>query len=346
MRQAARGTRAAVAAGSDYATDSGMRMYYKGGNAVDAGVAAMFAAAVTEFSHFGLGGEAPILIRTKDGKVHAIAGVGTMPKLATADFFRNRPLQTGRDCKSEPEKGGLKGMVPVAGLMPALVPGMVEAGLVALREYGTKSFTEVIEPAIELADGSAIDEMRAGTIDRSRAVLRAVADFEGALHAERPGAAAGRDFPPARSGAHAARHGRGGEEGAGRGRQPRGRHRRGARLLLSRRNRAARSTRSARQNDGLLRYEDMAAFRLQPEEPVSTTFHGYAVYKPGFWSQGPAMIEALNILSGYRSRGHEVQFGRVHPYAGGSAEAGLRGSRHLLRRSQVHQDSRWRRCSR
>src|SRR4051794_12426356 len=69
VRQAARGIRAAVAAGSDYATDSGMRAYYKGGNAVDAGVTAMFAAAVTEYSHFGYGGEAPILIRTKDGKV-------------------------------------------------------------------------------------------------------------------------------------------------------------------------------------------------------------------------------------------------------------------------------------
>ena len=52
-------------------------------------------------------------------------------------------------------------------------------------------------------------------------------------------------------------------------------------------------------NGGLLRYEDMAAFRLQPEEPVSTTFHGYTVYKPGFWSQGPTMIETLNILDGY-----------------------------------------------
>ena len=40
----------------------------------------------------------------------------------------------------------------------------------------------------------------------------------------------------------------------------------------------------------------------QPEEPVSTTFHGYKVYKPGFWSQGPAMIEALNILEGFDLR--------------------------------------------
>src|SRR5215467_4864664 len=156
-RHAIRGTRGAVATGSDAAAEAGMRMYFKGGNAVDAGVAAMFSGAIAEYSHFGFGGEAPILIRTKDGKVHAIAGVGTMPKLATAEFFRKRPLQTG-ELTSEPEKGGLKGMVPVAGLMPALVPGMVEAGLVALREYGTKSFNEVIESAIELADGSAIDE--------------------------------------------------------------------------------------------------------------------------------------------------------------------------------------------
>jgi len=43
----------------------------------------------------------------------------------------------------------------------------------------------------------------------------------------------------------------------------------------------------------------MAAFRVEPEEAVSTTFHGYTVYKPGFWSQGPSMIEALNILEGF-----------------------------------------------
>src|SRR5580698_415100 len=134
----ARGTHGAIAAGSGYATEAAMRMYYTGGNAVDAGVAAIFAAATTEYSHVGWGGEAPILIRTKDGKVHSIAGVGTMPKLATADFFRNRPLQVG-EILEKPEPNGLKGMVPVAGLMCALVPGMPDAVLVALREYGTKS---------------------------------------------------------------------------------------------------------------------------------------------------------------------------------------------------------------
>src|SRR6267154_4395645 len=134
----ARGTHGAIAAGSGYATDAAMRMYYTGGNAVDAGVASIFAAATTEYSHVGWGGEAPILIRTKDGKVHAIAGVGTMPKLASADLFRNRPLQVG-EVLEPPSKNGLKGMVPVAGIMCALVQGMPDAVLVALRDYGTKS---------------------------------------------------------------------------------------------------------------------------------------------------------------------------------------------------------------
>src|ERR1700748_2139391 len=144
----ARGLHGAIAAGSGYATEAAMRMYCTGGNAVDAGVASIFAAATTEYSHVGWGGEAPILIRTKDGKVHSIAGVGTMPKLATADFFRHRQLQLG-EILEPPAKTGLKGMVPVAGLMCALVPGMPDATLVALRDYGTKSFAEAVAPAIE-----------------------------------------------------------------------------------------------------------------------------------------------------------------------------------------------------
>src|SRR5580658_11154719 len=154
----ARGTKGAVACGSEYAAEAGMRIYFHGGNAVDAGVATMFAASVSEFSHFGLGGEAPILIRTKAGKVFAIAGVGTMPKLATAEMFRTRRLMPFEILEMDP--GGLKGIIPVAGLMPVLVPGMVDAGLVALREFGSKSFAEIIGPAIDLADGYAIDLMR------------------------------------------------------------------------------------------------------------------------------------------------------------------------------------------
>ena len=53
----------------------------------------------------------------------------------------------------------------------------------------------------------------------------------------------------------------------------------------------------SRAHGGLLRYDDLASFKLTPEEPISTDFRGARVYKPGFWSQGPAMIETLNLLS-------------------------------------------------
>jgi gamma-glutamyltranspeptidase/glutathione hydrolase len=299
VRQAVRGVHGAVAAGSEYATEAGMRTYYRGGNAVDVGVAAMFAASVTELSHFGLGGEAPILIRTKDGKVHAIAGVGTMPKLASADMFRKRPLQDGEvEVRGKNGETGLKGVIPVGGLMPALVPGMMDAGLLALREYGTKSFQEEIAPAIEDADGYAIDEMRVQTIAGSRPffdlwptskahfmpngklpqvgdifrqpdtarTLRAMAEVEKKALAGGASRVAAIDA---------------------------------VRDYFYRGEIARKIDAFSKANNGLIRYEDMAAFKLQVEEPVSTTYHGYQVYKPGFWSQGPAMIEILNILEGY-----------------------------------------------
>jgi gamma-glutamyltranspeptidase / glutathione hydrolase len=297
IRQPVRGTHGAVAAGSDYATGAGMRMLVSGGNAVDAGVASIFAAATTEYSHVGWGGEAPILIRTKDGKVHAIAGVGTMPKLATAEFFRNRPLQIG-EILQRPEPNGLKGMVPVAGIMCALVPGMPDAVLVALREYGTKSFAEAVAPALEFADGTAIDDMRSQSIQNSMEFFTlwpsSMKHFAPNGHVARTGevfrqpdlARTLRSMVDAEKKALAAGAGRLAAIDAVRNQFYRGEI-------------AKKIDEFSKANNGLLRYEDMAAFHLTPEDAVSTEFHGMHVYKPGFWSQGPTMIEALNILSGY-----------------------------------------------
>ena len=293
---AARGTRGAVAGGSNYATEAGMRMYYTGGNAVDAGVSTIFAAATTEYERVGWGGEAPILIRTKDGKVHAIAGVGTMPKMATAEFFRNRPLQVG-EILEPPEKNGLKGMVPVAGLMCALVPGMPDAAMVALRDYGTKSFSEAIQPAIEYADGQAIDEIRSGAIDGSREFFTlwptSMEHFVPNGKVARPGEIFRQPDLARTLRAMAATEKKALAAGASREAAIDT-----VRDYFYRGEIAKKIDAFSKANKGLLRYEDMAAFHLEPEEAVSTEFHGIRVYKPGFWSQGPAMIETLNMLSG------------------------------------------------
>ncbi len=293
VRQPVRGTRGAVASGSEFASEAGMRLFHKGGNAVDAGVATMFAAAVTEYSHFGFGGEAPILIRTKSGKVVSIAGVGTMPKLATADLFRTRTLRPFEVMQRDP--GGLSGIVPVTGLMPALVPGMVDAGLLALLEFGTKPLADVLAPALELADGYPIDEQRSSSIARSRQFFEMWPDSKrhwmpngrvpmpGEMFAQPDLARVLRGMLEAEHKAHAAGKDRAASIDA-------------VRDYFYRGDVARRIDAFSKANNGLLRYEDMAAFKLQVEEPVSTTYRGYHVYKPGFWSQGPSLIEALNIL--------------------------------------------------
>lgn len=300
LRTPVRGVHGAVAAGSEWATEAGMRTYYRGGNAVDAGVATMFAGSVTELSHYGMGGEAPILIRAKDGKVYAIAGIGTMPKLATAEFFRTRRLQPFEVMEKDP--GGLKGIVPTAGLMPALVPGMVDAALVALREFGTMSFEKVSAPALELAsDGFALDDMRSNSIAYSQPFFNvwptSKAHFlpsgrplrTGEIFRQPDLARTLRSMVEAEKKALAA----GASRQAGID---------AVRDYFYRGEIAHKIDAFSKANNGLLRYEDMAAFKLQVEEPVSTTFHGYRVFKSGFWSQGPAMIETLNILDGFEDQ--------------------------------------------
>ncbi len=293
LRPVVRGTRGAVAAGSSQATEAGMRIYHQGGNAVDAGVATMFAAAVFEFSHFGWGGEAPILIRTKDGKVYSIAGVGTAPKLANAALFRNRK-PTPDEVEAARADGEREGPIPSTGLMPALVPGMVDSGLTALQKFGTKSFAEVVQPAIELADGAPLDDMRSGSISRSVRFFQRWPSSQRVFMPEgkvpRPGdifrqpdlARTLRAMAAAEKSTKAK-----GDRAAGI---------QAVRDYFYRGEIARKIGAFSEQNGGLLRYEDMAAFRLEPEEPLKATYKGYEVYKNGFWTQGAVMVEALNVL--------------------------------------------------
>ena len=86
-------TRGVVVTGHHRASDAGIEMLKKGGNAVDAGVAAVFAQAVVEFDRFGLGGEVPILIYlAEQEKVISLNGHGFAPRRATIEWFRERNI--------------------------------------------------------------------------------------------------------------------------------------------------------------------------------------------------------------------------------------------------------------
>ncbi len=296
LRPVVRGTRGAVAGGTSLVTEAGMRIFHTGGNAVDAGVAAMFAGSVVEYSHFGFGGEAPILIRTREGKVYSIAGVGAAPKMATAEFFRNRK-PTPDEVATARSQGDREGPIPSSGLLCALVPGMVDAGLTALQQFGTKSFADVIQPALELADGAPIDEMR------SNSIARAVRFFQRWPTSQKvflPGGQPPRPGDVFRQ-PDLARTIRSmiAAEKAARAKGDRAAGIQAVRDYFYRGEVARKIDAFSKDNGGLLRYEDLAAFRLEPEEPLHVSYKGYEIYKNGFWTQGAVMLEALNLLERY-----------------------------------------------
>src|SRR5215813_7530399 len=90
FRPTVRGVRGVVAGGHPLVAEAGLRMLHRGGNAVDAGVASVFAASVIEFSHFGFGGEVPVIIKPAGKPVTTINGQGTAPRLATREFYKKR----------------------------------------------------------------------------------------------------------------------------------------------------------------------------------------------------------------------------------------------------------------
>ena len=297
FRPVVRGQHASVSAGTPAVTQVTMRVLQSGGNAVDAGVAALLAGAVTEFSHFGFGGEAPLLIRTPDGRVHSIAGVGTAPALMTLEFFLNREKDPELELEAV-QREHKTGHIPSYGTLPALVPGMVDAALLALQRFGTLPFGEVAEPAASLAQQHPIDNMRSRSIAEASSFLRlfptSLAVYAPDGRRPRPGdlfrqddlAATIRSMVRAERAALAA--GKSREDAI-----------EAVRDYFYRGPIAREIADFVKSDGGLLRYEDFAAFRLEVEQPLRTVFHGYEVYKAGFWTQGAVLLQALNILEGY-----------------------------------------------
>ena len=165
MFPAVRGTREMIGAGNSLEVEAGYRILEQGGNAVDAGVAATLAAAVTEQDHFGLGGEAPLLIKMKGKPVVVISGIGVAPKKATVDYYEKRPVEPW-------EQPGLKRPpIPGQGIRAAITPGVVDGLLLALEKFGTKSFAEVAAPAIEDAETFPATEIYSNTLGMFQKII-------------------------------------------------------------------------------------------------------------------------------------------------------------------------------
>jgi gamma-glutamyltranspeptidase/glutathione hydrolase len=300
FRPVVRGKRGVVAGGQPLSVEAGLRILQRGGNAVDAGVATILAASVIEFSHFSFGGEVPILIKLKGQKVVVVEGMGQAPMKATREFFVNR---TSSDEGSTTRKAGL---IPSTGPLSATVPAVLDACVTALDQFGTKTLAEVMEPAIQLADGFPIDELRVQYI-RTRAVI--FAQWPDAKRVFLPNG----EIPKvgdlfvqadlARTLREIVRAERLASKGT--------RNNRHAGLMAARdyfyRGPIARRIGTYMQaNGGLIAADDFAKFAAKVGQPVETDYRGYEIYKAGFWTQGPAMVETLNMLEGFdlKKMGH------------------------------------------
>lgn len=295
MFPAVRGTREMVGAANNFQVEAGYRMLQQGGNAVDAGVASVLAAAVTEQSRFGLGGEMPLLVKMNGQPVAVVAAVGTAPKLATVDYYRKRPA---RDFESAQDFSPIPGM----GIESAILPGVVDGLLLALSEFGTKSFAEVAAPAIEYADGFPLGEEYALFLRNSRKYLElwpASKRFFFGLSAQPESGQIYRMPDLARTLRQMA-------EAEKRARGNRQRKIQAVRDEFYRGDIAKRIAAFSEAHGGLIRLDDLKGFRAELDKPVTGTYRGYEIDKPGFWTQGPVMIQALNILENFdlKAMGH------------------------------------------
>jgi gamma-glutamyltranspeptidase/glutathione hydrolase len=295
MFPAVRGTHHMVGAANNQEVEAGYRILERGGNAVDAGVASVLAAAVTEQSRFGLGGEMPLIVKLQGRAPVIISGVGVAPRKATLEFYENRPAEPW-------EEGDRKPLVPMEGIKAAITPGVFDGLMLALQKYGTMSFSEVAQPAIEYAGGFPIGEEFAGMLESYRRILALWPDSQsffypdakvplrGELVKMAPLAKTLRELVAA---------------------EKKARGKRAAKIqavrdLFYRGSIARRMAAFSESHGGLIAYEDLAGFKAEEDQPRTTTYRGYEIVKPGFWTQGPAMIEALNILEGFdlKAMGH------------------------------------------
>ena len=269
--------------GKPLAATAGARMFERGGNAVDA-ACAMLAATSTMWDVLSWGGETQALVyNPKTRKIIAINGLGVAPTGATAEYFK------GKGYKYPPEEGPLS----------AVTPGTPGALITMLAEFGTLSLAEVLAPSIELADGYAID---AETADRIEGEKKSIVQWPYAKAVMLPHAGEAREAPVAgeifRQADLAATlrklvDAEAAALKAGKSRKD---------ALQSAYDRfytgdiAKEFVRGAREEGAQFTEADLANWRVKLEEPRHTTYRGIDVYKLDRWTQGPAMLQALNIL--------------------------------------------------
>jgi len=269
--------------GKPLGATTGAMIFQKGGNAVDA-ACAMLASVATMWDVLSWGGETQALIYHPGlKKVLGINALGVAPTGATAAFFKSRKM------RHPPEFG------PLAAVTPGTPGGL----MTMLAEYGRLSLREILEPAIQLAEGYPIEAQTAGRIEAEKARIKQW-KYSRAVFLTHAGAAweapeAGEIFRQAdllvtlRKLVEA-------EQNALKAGKSRKEAIYAAYDRFYKGDIAEELVRGTQEEGGLITLQDLARWKVKIEEPLSTTYRGIEVYKLPMWQQGPALLQALNIL--------------------------------------------------
>lgn len=276
-------TRPAIRAGRHIITSShylasaaGHRMFERGGNAIDAGVAAGLALNVLLPEWTSIGGVAPILVlEGGSGTVSSVCGVGTWPADTDASVFRDE----------------YQGRIP-RGALRCVTPAALGAWLTTLERFGRLRLEDVFEPALELAEsGTPVHDELHHHLARYRERLiewpgtRAVFYPAGAVPA------IGTRLPQSELARTIRRL-----VDAARSHEDRRRGIHAAYELFYRGEIAHEVSEFIQGEGGWLRYEDLAGFEIVVEEAISTRYRGIDMFGGGPWCQGPVVLQTLNVL--------------------------------------------------
>jgi gamma-glutamyltranspeptidase / glutathione hydrolase len=272
--------------GKPLAATAGAMIFNKGGNAVDASCA-MLAATCTMWDVLSWGGETQALIyNPKTKKVIAINALGVAPTGATADFFKNKGM------KYPPEYG------PLAAVTPGTAGGL----MTMLAEYGTMSLKDVLAPAMQLAEGYPIEAQTAFSIERGKEEIKkwpySKKVFLTHLGEKREAPDAGEIFVQKDLLATLQKLVDAEQQAL-----KKGKDRKAAIYAAYDRfykgDIAKEIVRGSQEQGGLFTEADLANWKVKIEEPTMTTYRGIDVYKLQPWTQGPAMLQTLNILENF-----------------------------------------------
>src|SRR5712671_3431938 len=273
------------------ATAVGMSVLEKGGNAFDAASATAFTLQVVEPHLNGPGGDVPaILFDVRKGYPEVICGQGPAPAGATIAHYRSLGLD----------------MMPGTGLLAACVPGMFDAWMMLLRDYGTMRLADVLTPAIFYAgEGHPLVERANATIATVEKLFREHWPTSAAVYL--------RDGKVPETGtlftnpALAETYKRVLREAAGPGSREqeieRAREAWSQGFVAEAIDRFCRSQEimdtSGQRHRGVLTGQDMARWQATVERPLTYHYGRYTVCKPGPWAQGPVMLQQLALLKGF-----------------------------------------------